>query len=77
MNTIMNTSMNTSMNRIMNTGMNRIVNGAVNDIVNEIMNGIVNVGALIDTLKAVFHGFGDLLQAMHTILRLIGSLAGG
>lgn len=36
-----------------------------------------NAGELIDTIRGLFHGFGELLQAMRTILRLIGTLAGG
>lgn len=42
--------------------------------VSEVMTGIAD---LIDTIMAIFHGFGELFRAMAAILRLIGKLAGG
>ena len=41
--------------------------------VSEVMTGIAD---LIDTIMAIFHGFGELFRAMAAILRLIGKLLG-
>jgi hypothetical protein len=41
------------------------------------MNPFTNIGELINTLAAIVHGFGELFQAMRTILRLIGTLGRG
>lgn len=42
--------------------------------VTDVMTGIAD---LIDTIVAIFHGFGELFRAMVAILRLIGKLVGG
>lgn len=44
---------------------------------NDVLNVATSVGELIDTITAIFHGFGELFRAMHAILGLIGRLAGG
>ena len=38
---------------------------------------MATLGELIDTIVAIFQGFGELFRAMWAILRLIGRLAGG
>jgi hypothetical protein len=38
---------------------------------------MTGIAELIDTIIAIFHGFGDLFRAMAAILRLIGRLLGG
>ena len=49
----------------------------IDGIKNTTLNLIANAGALIDALAAIVHGFGEVFQAMRTILHLIGTLAGG
>ena len=38
---------------------------------------MTNLGELIDTVIAIFRGFGELFRALWAILRLIGRLLGG
>jgi hypothetical protein len=38
---------------------------------------VAGIGELVDTIKGIFHGFGELFQALLAILRLLGTLAGG
>ena len=38
---------------------------------------VAGIAELIDTIIAIFHGFGELFRAMAAILRLIGKLIGG
>lgn len=47
------------------------------EFVNSILHVITNLGELIDTIAAIFYGFGELFRAMWSILRLIGRLLGG
>lgn len=50
---------------------------AMIQIVNSALDLISNASELIATIAAIVRGFGELFQALRTILRLIASLAGG
>ena len=49
----------------------------MHEVMNSTMNLMTGIGDLIDTIRGIFHGFGELFRAMIAILRLIGRLAGG
>jgi len=48
----------------------------MHETMNSVMNLVAGLRDLIDTVVAIFHGFGELFRAMRAILRLIGSLLG-
>lgn len=63
--------------RLFSPTLRALLQHAMIQIVNRALDLISNAGELTATIAAIVRGFGELFQALRTILRLIGSLAGG